>query len=293
MDQEQTDRLTALTQAQRSFVLGVIGAALLRDWHRGSADQADRLAELFAAVRVLDRRNGDNGIPVEVSVRHGYAEWAPTYDQPNPMIDAEQSLVQTLLGPSLRPGVVVLDAACGTGRHTTWMEAQGCRVIGIDLTAAMLRRASAVAAHAAFVQGDLQALPLASGSVDVCVCALALCHLPHLMPALRELARVLRPGGRLVVSDPHGRGAYSGGQGFYGTGGVTRARFIRNYHRQASEWIAAFKDSGFTIESCHEPRLDAASATAHPVAGYFPEAAVAAFRDVPYLWIWSVIRHHG
>lgn len=293
MDQKQANRLAGLTQAQRSFVLGVIGAALLRDWHQGGDDQADRLAELFAAVRLLDGRGGGCGLPQEVPVREGYAEWAQTYDGPNPMIEAEQSLVHSLLAPSLRPGVVVLDAACGTGRHTAWLETQGCRAVGIDVTATMLHRASSVAPRTGFVQSDLRALPFASGSIDASVCALALCHLPHLTLALRELSRVLRPGGRLVVSDPHGRGAYAGGQGFYGTGGVTRPRFVRNYHRQASEWIGAFGDSGFTIESCHEPRLDAASAAAHPVAGYFPEAAVAAFRDVPYLWIWSVIRRDG
>jgi ubiquinone/menaquinone biosynthesis C-methylase UbiE len=293
VDQELASRLTGLTQAQRSFVLGVIGAALLRDWHRGGDEQADRLAELFAAVGLFDGQGGGGDLPLEVPVAEGYAEWAPTYDVPNPMVGADQSLVRSLLAPSLRPGVVVLDAACGTGRHTAWLEAQGCRSVGVDVTAAMLRRARAVAPGTGFVQGDLRALPFASGSVDAAVCALALCHLPQLTPALRELARVLRPGGRLVVSDPHGRSAFAGGQGFYGTGGITRPRFVRNYHRQASEWIGAFGDSGFTIESCHEPRLDAASAAAHPVGRYFPEAAAAAFRDVPYLWIWSVIRRDG
>lgn len=289
---EQADRLAELTQAQRSFVLGVIGSALLRHWHQGGDDQGDRLAELFAAARLLDGRGG-GGLPQEVPLREGYAEWAPTYDGPNAMIEMEQSVVHSLLAPSLRPGAVVLDAACGTGRHAAWLEAQGCRTLGIDLTATMLDRASSVARRTRLVQADLRALPLATGCVDASVCALALCHMPHLKPALRELARVLRPGGRLVVSDPHGRSEYTGGQGFYGIGGITRPRFVRNYYRQASEWIAAFADSGFTIESCHEPRVDAVTAAAHPAADYFPEAVMAAFHDVPYLWIWSVIRRDG
>jgi ubiquinone/menaquinone biosynthesis C-methylase UbiE len=293
VDQEQAGRLVRLTQAQRSFVLGVIGASLLRDWHLGGDDQADRLQELFAVVRLLDGRSGGGGLPQEVSVEEGYAEWAPTYDGPNPMIETELSLLHSLLAPSLHPGAVVLDAACGTGRHAAWLGAQGCRAVGIDLSAAMVHRASAAAPRAGFLQGDLRALPLASNSVDACVCALALCHLPRLAPALRELARVLRPGGRLVVSDPHGRGEFAGGQGFYGTGGITRPRFVRNYHRQASEWIGAFGDCGFSIESCYEPRVDTVSAAAHPVAGYFPEAVTAAFRGVPYLWIWSVTRRDG
>jgi len=290
MDQELADELTRLNQAQRSFVLGLIGTSLLRDWYLGGHDQANRLADLFAAVRVLDLRRTDEPVPLEVAAQVGYAEWAPTYDGPNPMIDAESSLLRSLIAPSLRPGAVVLDAACGTGRHTAWIAGKGCRTIGLDFTDAMLRRAVAAAPCAGFVQGDLRALPLASDSVDAAICSLALCHLPELTPPLRELARVLRPTGRLFVSDPHGRAAYAGGQGFFGEGGIARPRFIRNYYRQASEWIEAFAECGFLIESCHEPCMDAASAAAHPVARYFPDAALAALRDIPYLWIWSTIR---
>jgi len=292
MDQGQAKRLTMLSQAQRSFVLGVIGAALLRDWHRGGDSQADRLAEMYSAVRLLEGGGGGEP-PREVRIREGYEEWAPSYNGPNPMIEAEQSVVHALLAPSIKRGAVVLDAACGTGRNTAWIQAHGCRAIGLDITAAMLQRAVSTAAGAGLVQGDIRVLPLRSGSVDACVCALVLCHLPDLKPALRELARVLRPGGRLVVSDPHGRGEYAGGQGFYGAGGITRPRYIRNYHRQASEWIAAFGDSGFAIESCHEPRVDSVTAARHPVSEYFPEAVLAAFHDLPYLWIWSVIRSDG
>jgi SAM-dependent methyltransferase len=289
MDQDQANRLTMLSQAQRSFVLGVIGAALLRDWHQGGESQAVRLAELYGAVRLLEG-SGGSGLPQEVRLREGYEEWAPSYDGPNPMIEAEEPAVRALLAPSLKPGAVVLDAACGTGRNTAWIQAHGCRAIGLDITAAMLQRAVSWGEGVGIVQGDIRELPLATGCVDACVCTLALCHLPELKPALLEVARVLRPGGRLVVSDPHGRGEYAGGQGFYGAGGIARPRYIRNYHRQASEWIAAFCDSGFVVESCHEPRVDSVAAMGHPVSEFFPEAVLAAFHDAPYLWIWSVIR---
>lgn len=291
MQRELARRLTSLTQSQQSYVLGVIGSSLLRDWYEGGEDQAARLSELFAVVRLLDEAGvGPDIPPVEVGVDVGYSEWASAYDDiPNPMTQAEESWVRSILVPRTTPGALVLDAACGTGRHAAWLAAEGFRTVGVDLTGAMVRRAAARAPRASFVHGDLGALPISSGSVDAAVCSLALCHVPELVPALLELARVLRPGGRLVVSDPHGRAAYAGGQGFYGAGGVTRPRFIRNHYRQASEWIQAFNDAGFAVDSCQEPRMDAASAGAHPVASYFLDSTRTALRDVPYLWIWSVI----
>lgn len=288
MQQELADRLSELTQAQRSFVLGILGAGLLRDWHEGGADQAARLHDLLDVARALDRsRDPVDEPPLEVDIAGGYTEWAPTYDHANAMVDAEAALVRSVLEPWLRPGALVLDAGCGTGRHATYFAGRGFRTVGVDVTQAMLRRAQATPG-AAFVRGDLEALPLRSRSVDAAVCSLALCHLPELGAALRELARVLMVGGRLVVSDPHGRAAYAGGQGFYGAGGLARPRFVRNHHRQASEWIQAFTTAGFVVETCLEPRMDAASAGAHPVAALFPDATRSALVGVPYLWIWSV-----
>lgn len=290
MQQDLARQLTSLTQSQRSYVLGMIGSSLLRDWHEGGECQAARLSELSAAVRLFDGAgSGADAPPVEVSADIGYSEWAVTYDdRPNPMTRAEESWVRSILTSRTAPGALVLDAGCGTGRHAAWLAAEGFQAVGVDRNAAMLRRAADRTPHASFVQGDFRALPISSGSVAAAVCSLALCHVPELVPALLELARVLQPGGRLVVSDPHGRAAYAGGQGFYGAGGVARPRYIRNHYRQASEWIQAFNDSGFVVESCQEPRMDEISAAAHPVAAYFPDSTLAALRGVPYLWIWSV-----
>jgi ubiquinone/menaquinone biosynthesis C-methylase UbiE len=287
VDRERAERLSMLTQAQQSFVFGVMGASLLRDWNLGGDGQAKTLAELFAAVLLLEWPSDNPSLPVEIAVRDGYAEWAPNYDAPNLMIEVEESVVHSLIAPLVQPHTIVLDAACGTGRHLAWLETVGCRSIGVDLSESMLELASVAAPVAKLVQGDLLALPLQSGSVDVVVCSLALCHVPDLVSALRELARVLRPGGTLVVSDPHGRAAYSGGQGFIGAGGVTRGRFVRNHYRQANEWINAFRETAFAVESCHEPSMSASAAARHPAAEYFADATVAALSGVPYLWVWS------
>lgn len=282
--------LSELTRPQQSYVLGMIGASLIRDWHEGGNDQINRLGELFAAIQALQWPSEDGTVPVELSASEGYAAWAPTYDRPNPMIAAEESVVHSLMAPLLGPDVVVLDVACGTGRHLRWLQGAGFRGVGIDLSLAMLRAASAASPDARLLQADLRSLPLAPSSIDLAVCSLALCHLPEIESALGEIARVLRPGGTLVVADPHGRAAYAGGQGFVGSGGVRRSRFVRNHYRQAEEWFDAFLATGFIVESCREPRMTAADARRHPVAEFFPQATVAALSDVPFLWIWSVRR---
>jgi ubiquinone/menaquinone biosynthesis C-methylase UbiE len=65
----------------------------------------------------------------------------------------------------------------------------------------MLAYARRRVADGEFNVGELDRLPLADDSVDVIICALALVHVPRLEPVLAEFARVLRPGGDLVISD--------------------------------------------------------------------------------------------
>ncbi|WP_241582192.1 class I SAM-dependent methyltransferase, partial [Rosenbergiella nectarea] len=67
----------------------------------------------------------------------------------------------------------------------------------------MLARARAEVPGAGFRLGELTRLPVEDGAVDLVVCALALAHVPDLEPVLAEFARVLRPGGHLVISDMH------------------------------------------------------------------------------------------
>ena len=81
----------------------------------------------------------------------------------------------------------ILDAACGTGRHSEWLAARGHELVGVDISTDMLTRARAKLPRARFEQGDLTALPLPDCSVDAASCALALVHLPDHRPALAEL----------------------------------------------------------------------------------------------------------
>lgn len=100
----------------------------------------------------------------------------------------------------------VLDVATATG-HTAFALAPYAReVIGLDITPEMLDEARRVArkrgaANVTFVEGDAERLPFPAARFDVVACRVAAHHFPHVGAFCREAARVLRPGGRLVVVD--------------------------------------------------------------------------------------------
>jgi SAM-dependent methyltransferase len=108
---------------------------------------------------------------------------------------------------------VVADLGCGTGAMVALIAPHVRRVIGVDASAEMLAAARERAADFANVdlrQGALESLPLEAASVDAAVLALVLHHLPSPPAALGEAARVLKPGGQLLVLDmaPHDREEY-------------------------------------------------------------------------------------
>src|SRR5262249_11627400 len=102
-------------------------------------------------------------------------------------------------------GSVVVDVACGTGDLAALAVRGGARVLGIDFAPAMLHRARGRGAD--LVRADAAALPVRAGSVDAVTCGFALRNVTAIPQVLAEAARVLRPGGRLVVlevAEPRG-----------------------------------------------------------------------------------------
>ncbi|MEU2897344.1 class I SAM-dependent methyltransferase [Streptomyces sp. NPDC088106] len=118
----------------------------------------------------------------------------------------------------LREGDRVLDAGCGTGRALPPLRAAvgptGV-VLGADLTAAMLRAAARAGRDrdGTLLLTDVAALPLRSSSLDAVFAAGLIAHLPDPAGNLREIARVVRPGGVLALFHPIGRAALAARQG--------------------------------------------------------------------------------
>jgi SAM-dependent methyltransferase len=111
-------------------------------------------------------------------------------------VDARVPLVSAVVAAQPRR---ILEVGCGWGELAEWVGREtGAEVVAIDLSPRMVELARERRVNAQV--GDVQALPFADGEFDVAIAAWMLYHVPSLDRALAELARVLRPGGRLVVA---------------------------------------------------------------------------------------------
>jgi demethylmenaquinone methyltransferase / 2-methoxy-6-polyprenyl-1,4-benzoquinol methylase len=101
----------------------------------------------------------------------------------------------------LRPGEVCLDLAAGTGVSTAELARSGAYAVGADLSLGMLRAGHSRRPGLALLAGDALALPFRDGSFDAVTISFGLRNLHDPVAGLRELARVTRSGGRLVVCE--------------------------------------------------------------------------------------------
>ncbi|WP_432034126.1 class I SAM-dependent methyltransferase [Streptomyces antibioticus] len=140
------------------------------------------------------------------------ADWDDRFPDDGPAYAA------AVAGLGLRAGDRVLDAGCGTGRALTPLRAAvgpSGVVVGLDLTPAMLEAAVRAGRDrdGRLLLADVAALPLRSGSFDAVFGAGLVSHLADPTENLRELARVVRPGGTLALFHPIGRAALAARQG--------------------------------------------------------------------------------
>ncbi|HET9059552.1 MAG TPA: methyltransferase domain-containing protein [Acidimicrobiales bacterium] len=125
-----------------------------------------------------------------------FRERLSLYDYQQPRIDLVAEVLAHL--GELR-GATVLDVGCGNGQYHDGLVRAGARVVGLDLSTGMLAAARSV--HGGpLAAADAAALPVADGRAGAALAMHMLYHLPNPAGALAELARVLRPGGRLVVA---------------------------------------------------------------------------------------------
>ena len=273
------------------MLLGIEGLALLR--LAATDDGAARQARV-EEIRGLLMRMGEAdelGRPAEgaeYDLGEGYRLWSETYDAPLRLSPLEEPVVHRLLD-ALPPSSLVLDAACGTGRHSVYLAGRGHRIIGIDRSPEMLARARRKIGAGEFREGDLTALPLADASVDAVVCALALVHLPDVDAAVRELARVVRPGGRVIISDVHPFVILLGWQAQF-RAATGAPGFMRIHPHLPSAYCQAFAAAGLSVRGCHEPLLTPESAVT-VAAQRLPDANRAAFVGLPGVIVWDLDRH--
>jgi SAM-dependent methyltransferase len=292
-----------------AYLLGLEGVALLRGWV-GDFDEAfvrERLAEVR---RLLDEPAlADHpGLRVRRGDLPGaYRDWAPTYDDPSNGLFAIDAPVLATMLEGL-PAGRALDAACGTGRLTELLVERGDDVVGVDQSPEMLDVARDRFPDATFHVGDMRQLPLEDASVDLAISGLAFAHLPDLAPAFAELARVLRPGGHLVVSDAHHelilRGSIVKALGPNGEPGLAPT-----YRHRTGDVLRAALAADFEVLACEEPGLDTRDARRAPgepapagvievgpadtwpwsLLGVVPEATRAAW-EVPSVVVWHFRR---
>jgi demethylmenaquinone methyltransferase / 2-methoxy-6-polyprenyl-1,4-benzoquinol methylase len=136
------------------------------------------------------------------AVRSMFDRIAPVYDAMNRVMTAGLDLRwrRVTAAAAVRPGDRVLDAACGTGDLALAdLRAGAGAVVGLDFSERMLERARRKSAAVEWLQGDLLALPFPDGSFQAATVGFGLRNVADLELGLRELRRVLAPGGRLAI----------------------------------------------------------------------------------------------
>ncbi len=199
-------------------------------------------------------------------------------------------------------GLRVLDLGCGEGRFSRMLAERGAYCAGIDVTREMCVTARERDASAnLYAISDAATLPFADASFDLVVSYITLVDIPDYRAAILECARVLRPGGTVVVANiGFGSAQPSGVFGWirgddgkrqyypidnYGTEHAETLEWagirIKNYHRPLANYMRAYLDAGLTLRVFEEP---------------IPETD--AYRDDPYMEDWyrlplfTVMRWH-
>jgi SAM-dependent methyltransferase len=284
------------TPALRSgdFLLSVLGLAAARDLFRAPETVVERTAEMRHVIDHTDEFPFDIALDFdEHGVVAGYTTWAETYDGPgiNPAIVLEESLTDPILAAA--PRGRALDVACGTGRRVARLAALGHDVSGIDLTPAMLERARSRCPTAALTVGSWDHLPYEDATFDIVTSALALCHAVDLRAPVREMARVLRPGGWLVVSDIHPTSTALGGAAGYPGDRLGHFPFVRNHAHQLSSYFTAFVQAGLEVRGLEEALFAPEFLSLLPSHLVFPGATERAFAGTPMIVAWTAVRPDG
>lgn len=185
----------------------------------------------------------------DLPVRDGYAFWASCYDEDgNPLLPLEEEAVKGWFGRL--EGRRALDLGCGTGRHTAALVEAGASVVALDFCPEMMECArKKLEGHAvAWVHHALPApLPFADERFDLVVMGLVAEHVPALDVVLADVARVLKPGGRCVLSALHPERTAAGQRARFIDPATGERRPIVTIHRTIEEYLESGRAGGLTL----------------------------------------------
>lgn len=178
------------------------------------------------------------------------------------------------------PVASALDVGCGEGRFCRMLKSRGIGTIGLDPTGRLLETARQRDPEGTYVLSGAEAMPIPSASIDLTISYLSLIDIEHLEPAIAEMVRVTRPGGRLLIANLNSFNTAGADRGWVKSITGERKYFamdhymkergvwcewrgirIINHHRPLSTYMKLFLGQGLQLLRFDEP-LPAADAPA-------------------------------
>lgn len=179
-------------------------------------------------------------------------------------------------------GKQVLDVGCGEGRFCRILSGYGAQTTGLDPIEKLLTAARAEHPQGSYVQGVAEALPFSKESFDMVVSYLTMIDIPDFRAAINEIARVLRPGGQVLVANLNSF-TTTRTQAWYADASGKRLHVavddyfdekahvvewsgisVINYHRPMEAYMTAYLEADFRLEHYQEPRLAPELVADHP-----------------------------
>lgn len=207
--------------------------------------------------------------------------WASSYDStPNPVLALEMRIVKQLLCPTAP--MCFIDVACGTGRWMTYVRHKGAKIFGIDLCAEMLAEAARKPElMGRSVLAEASNIPFRTRIADIVLCSFAVAYLPNLNRSLIEMARILKPGGKLIVSDLHPTAVSAGWRRSFRSGNLVLE--ITHFRPSVDELRIAAERAGLQAQMQIESSFGESERPLFALAG--KEDQFQSVSSIPAVWI--------